>query len=260
LTKADLVEEGDFPQWSKVLNNERYILRRGYYATRLPGSSTKDLKLSWEEARNQEKSVFGREPWKQCRDRKRLGIENLTEALSSGLAELIDSRCSRIIIELTDFSRLPSLRMQLTNMAAEIQQSLEDLPLSFSEEPQTKLLALCNRFVSELGEHINGTTRHPEFLSKLYEHFGKLSHQIRGTRPDFNVTKSSTLPHLTQCPSAFGQIEVPESLAPPTFTSVTEPFDIRAIPKTEAAPRKPSLTTEGNDIFSSLALIGQLFV
>jgi hypothetical protein len=48
------------------------------------------MKWTWDEAKEQERSYFGREPWKKYN--KRLGIGNVTEALSSGLAELIDSR------------------------------------------------------------------------------------------------------------------------------------------------------------------------
>jgi hypothetical protein len=99
LTKADTVQEGDFPQWIKILNNERYILRRGYYATRLPGPIKTEMAWTWEEARDKEKRFFGHEPWKQFKDR--LGIANLTEALSAGLARLIDARCVLPYLTLT---------------------------------------------------------------------------------------------------------------------------------------------------------------
>ena len=91
LTKADTVQDGDFPQWAKILNSERYILRRGYYATRLPGASPKETKWSWEEAREKERIFFSHPPWN--RFKHRLGIPCLTEALSSALAELISARC-----------------------------------------------------------------------------------------------------------------------------------------------------------------------
>jgi len=186
-----MVQDGEFPQWSKILNNERYVLRRGYYATRLPGATPKEMNWTWDEARVREKSLFGREPWNQYS--KRLGIANLTEALSSGLAELIDSRLTPGIY-FTDFCRLPGLREELMSMTHDIQQQLEQLPPSFVDEPQTKLLALCNDFVSELGEHAVGSPRHPAFLSDLHQLFRKLSAEIRRTRPQFEVPKISLTP------------------------------------------------------------------
>jgi hypothetical protein len=90
LTKADTVQEGESEQWIKILNNERHILRCGYYATRLPGPNNKEMGQTWEQAREAEKRFFGHKPWSPFKDR--LGTENLTEALSDGLAEMIDAR------------------------------------------------------------------------------------------------------------------------------------------------------------------------
>lgn len=94
LTKADTVQEGDFEQWSKILNNERHILRRGYYATRLPGPNAKEMGQNWEQARETEKRFFGHKQWSDFKDR--LGIGNLTEALSVGLAQMIDARYAQL--------------------------------------------------------------------------------------------------------------------------------------------------------------------
>jgi hypothetical protein len=99
LTKADTVQDADFPQWARVLNDKRYILPGyGYYATRLPGASAKEMNWTWDEARYAEKSFFGRAPWNKFA--KRLGISSLTEALSSGLAALISARffCSNMVL------------------------------------------------------------------------------------------------------------------------------------------------------------------
>jgi len=76
-------------------------------------------------------------------------------------------------------------------MMCDVQQRLEQLPHSFVDEPQTKLLALCNDFVSELAEHAVGSPRHPGFLSDLHQVFRNLSAEIRRTRPKFDVPKRS---------------------------------------------------------------------
>jgi hypothetical protein len=97
LTKADTVREGDFEQWRKILNNESHVLRRGYYATRLPGPIAKEMEWTWTEARAAEHRQFSHAPWTQFASR--LGIPKLTEALSFGLAHLIEERF--IILSLT---------------------------------------------------------------------------------------------------------------------------------------------------------------
>ena len=97
LTKADTVQEGDHAQWIKILNNESHILRRGYYVTRLPGPTTAEANQSWEQARDNEHKFLKKKPW-SLSDKNRLGIEKLTEALSIGLATMIEEKslCSSL--------------------------------------------------------------------------------------------------------------------------------------------------------------------
>jgi len=144
---------------------------------------------TWEEAREKERRFFGHEPWKQFKDH--LGIANLTEALSAGLARLIDARCGLPKMTLT--CRLPSLRKELMSMKREVHSNLDRLPQSFSDDPQTKLLGLCGDFVSEIGEHASGTPKHPKFLKDLHQLFWKLSKEIAQTQPIFDIpTKEQT--------------------------------------------------------------------
>lgn len=90
LTKADTVQEGDFEQWRKIINNESHVLRRGYYFTRLPGPNPKEMGETWEQTRSREVRLFSHPPWEQFKTHA--GIGKLTEALSVGLAQLIDKR------------------------------------------------------------------------------------------------------------------------------------------------------------------------
>jgi hypothetical protein len=87
--------------------------------------------------------------------------------------------------------RLPSLKRDLTHMMRDVQRSLDRLPQSFSDEPQTKLLSLCADFVLEIGEHTKGDTNHPKFLQDLHEEFQKLAEEIVDTKPNFGIKPKS---------------------------------------------------------------------
>jgi hypothetical protein len=85
------VQEGDHEHWLKVLDNEAHVLRRGYYMTKLPGT-TKEANQSSEETRKNERAFFKKGPWKQTLDKSRLGTDGLVVALSTGLAEMIERK------------------------------------------------------------------------------------------------------------------------------------------------------------------------
>jgi hypothetical protein len=79
------------------------------------------------------------------------------------------------------------------SMMREVHGNLDRLPQLFSDDPQTKLLALCSDFVSEIGDHASGTPKHPKFLKDLYQLFRKLSKEIDETRQIFDIpTKEQT--------------------------------------------------------------------
>jgi hypothetical protein len=94
LTKADTLQEGEYDQWIKILNNESHYLRRGYYVTRLPGPTAKEMAQTWDESREIERRFFKKQPWSQLSDKTRCGIDKLKEALSSGLAKMIEQTFS----------------------------------------------------------------------------------------------------------------------------------------------------------------------
>lgn len=94
LTKADTLQEGEYDPWVKILNNQSHVLRRGYYMTRLPGPTPKEMAQTWEESREIERRFFKKQPWSQQPDKSRFGIDKLKEALSSGLAKMIEEKFS----------------------------------------------------------------------------------------------------------------------------------------------------------------------
>ena len=75
-------------------------------------------------------------------------------------------------------------------------QELENLPISFSDEPQTKLLGVCNDFVSELSEYVNGATSRQDFLKELMRICRNLSCEIKKTKPYFEIPSKSHAPGI----------------------------------------------------------------
>lgn len=94
LTKADTLQEGEFEPWVKIFNNQSHALRHGYYVTRLPGPTVKEMAQTWEETRDIERKLFKKQPWSQQPDKSRFGIHRLKEALSSALAKKIEEKFS----------------------------------------------------------------------------------------------------------------------------------------------------------------------
>jgi hypothetical protein len=186
LTKADTVQDGEHAQWIKILNNQSHMLRRGYYMTRLAGPTKNEAGQTWEETRKIEKSFFKKGPWTQVQDKNRLGISSLTDALSSGLAEMIADKFP-LLFWSSPICRLPSLKMELLNKARQVQGELDRLPQSFAENPQAMLLGLCSEFVSEIGKYTHGNSTHPAFFQDINSEFWSLAQEISDTRPRFEI-------------------------------------------------------------------------
>lgn len=74
----------------------------------------------------------------------------------------------------------------------EVQEDLDRLPLSFSDNPQARLLGICDGFVLEIDQHTNGSPKHPEYLQDMHDEFLKLAEAIRATRPTFEIRPHST--------------------------------------------------------------------
>lgn len=76
-------------QWLRILHNEDYQIRHRYYITRQMDPEQVG-RLSWEEGRNQAHIFFNKEPWRTV-DRNYVGVEKLTEALSTRLSAMIEN-------------------------------------------------------------------------------------------------------------------------------------------------------------------------
>jgi hypothetical protein len=100
LTKPDRVEEGTFSIWKPVLEGQEQRLHHGYYVVKNP--DPKHLgRLSWEEARADEKAFFREEPWMSLSNdiTYRLGAIHLAAKLATLLEKVITAKVPDIIKE-----------------------------------------------------------------------------------------------------------------------------------------------------------------
>lgn len=91
LTKVDRVQPGDHEYWLQTVRDgvDRYFI------TRLHAPDTKGHAQSWEDDRKDEEKCLTNQPWCHVQKQQR-GTENLTEALSKRLADMIKGRFSNI--------------------------------------------------------------------------------------------------------------------------------------------------------------------
>jgi hypothetical protein len=93
LTKADIIQDGLQNYWLNILHNNSYQTEHGYYMTRQKTPKEREEKLSHAGARKAELHYFDSTiPW--CKEQKKqyFGVENLLEAISSLLSEMIAKR------------------------------------------------------------------------------------------------------------------------------------------------------------------------
>lgn len=170
-----------------ILTGKSHQLHHGYYATRL--ASPKEMNQLWEETRKKESNFFqGKAPWNAV-DKRRVGIRNLTEALSLRLSQMIEEMYNHDRIKL--IRSLPNLKKTLSDLGMNVQRDLTDLPKSFEDNPQAHLLDLCNRFLQDISSYMNGkptsSASQPSFLKDSIQHYRLLERAIKSTRPQFEV-------------------------------------------------------------------------
>jgi len=173
LTKADILalrSDEEQELWRKIVQNRTYPLKHGYYVTRLCNSDELKNDLSWEEIRRKERDFFSsRGAWSSV-PKTRLGTENLTEALSALLENMIAKR-------------LPKLRGSLYGTRENLVRQINELPQCFEDHPQNKLWQLCNDFIREFRHFATGQPKHFEFTEEFCKQAYRLKEQIEGTKP-----------------------------------------------------------------------------
>ena len=63
----------------------------------------------------------------------------------------------------------------------DVQENLDSLPPSFSDNPQAMLLGVCDAFFTEIDQHTNGSRKYPKFLQIMHDEFWKLAKEIATT-------------------------------------------------------------------------------
>jgi hypothetical protein len=82
-----------------------------------------------------------------------------------------------------------------------VQDDLDGLPLSFSDNPQAKLLSLCADFISEIDQNTNGSPNQPTFFQDIDKEFWKFNKEIMSTRVGFEISPGSTQPAIVSLPT-----------------------------------------------------------
>ena len=118
------------------------------------------------------------------------------------------------------------MRREIEAKLSEVQNGLDILPESFSENPQGKLLTLCTEFDSCIRECTTGSEPYSSFFEALYKEFETLSNEITATRPNFEIpqkaarkeTPAITVPAILDNVTGFMSVPPPY----PTTPVITE--------------------------------------
>ncbi|GAA5887898.1 hypothetical protein JCM6882_000791 [Rhodosporidiobolus microsporus] len=173
LTKADLVQEGEFSGWLDMLEGRKNQLANGFFVTKQPAPADLQKNLTFLDARAAEVEFFkSTAPWNNLKlaSKERLGIANLTKFLSERLAEYIAEK-------------LPSIHAQVADSLVFLNTSIQNLP----PPPAVDLVAELHIHLADLRSNlqslVNGSSgdlvREKNRSDKQYKQV------IRATRPAF---------------------------------------------------------------------------
>ena len=87
---------------------------------------------------------------------------------------------------------MPKLEEEIELYRSAVDDELRSLPESFAENPQVKLLALFDEFITCVKDFTKGNESRPEFFKGLYKEFEKLAADITATCPKFDICILST--------------------------------------------------------------------
>lgn len=119
--------------------------------------------------------------------------------------------------------RLPTLVNDLEKKLNRVQELVDSLPPSYSDNPQGKLLNLCVEFNACIGECITGSESKPCFFEGLYNEYENLAKEITMTEPKFEIppktTEKETLGITVPIMPAEAVLPQPVLLAPVSYPS-----------------------------------------
>ena len=191
LTKVDKIENGTESIWLRTFNNQTYKLDSGWYAVKLPATST-----PWIEPREEERRFFeSEEPWKSS-DRSRLGSEQLAKHIFRLLTNLV-ARLFRCVhcYRLT----LPSISRNITDKIDADDADLECLPIHTEQEAHQIILTVIDNFSQDFSDYIQGLPPKPfsmevGLIFKVKQILHSMMYEVCKSTPRFCPTNKPQVP------------------------------------------------------------------
>ena len=178
----------------RFIRGEAEHLANGWFSVKQPASADLRQGITWEEARDLERTFFSTtSPWSTEADyRHRFGTRNLTKSLSDILSDLIKRRLvlsSRTLFfrrnSPTLVYRLPELEIELQNLLKDTEALLGKLPKAPSDDAQGDIISLVSDFARELAQYVEGTPDDNGIHQQIRPHNAAFLATIRGTAQRF---------------------------------------------------------------------------
>ena len=133
-------------------------------------------------------TVLGNAPWSDIK-RAQKGIKNLIKTISERLADSIKKMfLPQLNLEALLTRRLPTASDLIDREMSVTEEALSSLPQSFSDNPQPRLLELCDDFRKRVTECIIGRGHSDNFIDDFCcEKYKELAKKITATCPDFQI-------------------------------------------------------------------------
>jgi len=170
ITKSDTAHGQDRETWLSRLEGRLDPLHHGYYATKQPGQE--GIKLSFDEAREQETAFFREQPWVDEKYAERVGVPALIPRLSSLLSQLIENS-------------LPNLKQKARKLLDKAVADLKKLPPPPSDHPLSDLMNLVEPFCREVHTWIVEPKPDQDLIRLCRMEYAKFKATISATHPQF---------------------------------------------------------------------------
>ncbi|RIA95861.1 P-loop containing nucleoside triphosphate hydrolase protein [Glomus cerebriforme] len=153
LTKPDTIEEGTHHIWVKIMRGDAHNLALGYYVVRNPKPIELKDRITFDEARRNEKKFFEEEePWRSFHLRERLGVDHLQKKLSDLLIHAIKRN-------------LPSIKKEIEDKLEKIQYELDQIPEQLGENPRIELFRMTKKCANSIREE--NTEKYIDFINEV---------------------------------------------------------------------------------------------
>ncbi|KAI0333222.1 hypothetical protein GY45DRAFT_1319829 [Cubamyces sp. BRFM 1775] len=175
LTKPDRIPPGEEDLWLRYIRNQSEPLTHGWYSVKQPDSRALNAGITWEEARQSERTFFdSTAPWNRLdlEFQNRLGTHKLVERLSDLLSEKIAQR-------------LPGIQEELQELLGTTDAQLERLPKPPSNDALSEVLHLISTFCKGLSQLLEGTPDDDGLLQSIRPICETFRQGVRSTEPDF---------------------------------------------------------------------------